>query len=532
MTADLEQRLRQFYVERVADLPTAGPRVPIGAPAEGGSDTYVDATLTARHQRPARLRWMSAAAAAVLVAVGGVGLALTSREHTRLPPGFTAGQFGTEVVLREVDDGDNSSDTVRLEATLGGTVSITLGAAAKSRTAVSTPSGERPATETEVCIEAPNAGGRCGPVPVEPELMLGSRDPSGQAIVDGISPEVVAVRFEAGPANRYWSRPVRGIALFPLTEQATAQATATLVRSDGTTVARLQADSTSLTTTEIAAAQVSRPTTVTLPATWTVNDPPAPFNSDTTFLVVRRHGRNVATGFDGPFAAQQLPMRNDADPFHSVAWLLTVPTDRLDEVSRRIANATNGRTTTTRDNSDGTSVMLWVGRGIPAGAADGLLERATTTLPPAASITDLDIARAWDSGNNPGRVGFRDDVLSALQNDILTTVTIDGAERKLWAAADDVGAVMYRLSNIKDQESPGYGVATVEPRTTLELPKGRVLGPGLWPVPATTQTLTLSLDDGSTVTPQLVDVRPLSNAKLAIFPQSVAGRTVLSISST
>ena len=532
MNANLEDRLRQFYVERTANLPAAGPGLPSGGTEDRTVETELATAEGVGHRRPASLRWFSAAAAALLLAVVGAGLVLTSRGRSTLPPGFTTGQFGTEVVLREVDDADNSSDTVRLQATPGGTVTITTGAATRASTGVSTPNGDIPATEVEVCIEAGDAGGRCGAAPAEPEMMLGSRGPAGQAVIDGIGRDVAAVRFDAGPANLFWSRPVRGVVLFPLTEQATPQATATLVRTDGSTVARLQAESTSLTATEITAAQVSHPTSVTLAAAWTVTDAPAPFVPSASNVFTRLHGRTVLTGFDGPFAAQQLAVRNDADPVNSVVWVLTVPTDRLDDVSRRIAVIPNGRLTQTREPGDGTSVLLWAGDAIPAGATDGLLDRATTATDPRSFKTNLDVTRVWDGGSNPGRVGLSDDVLGGMLNDVVTTVSIDGTERTLWAAADDVGTVFYRLSLIGTSESPGYGIAQVGSRTTIELLEGRMLGPGLWPVPATTATLTVTLDDGSTVTPQIIDVRRLSNAKLAVFPQRVAGRTVVSVVAT
>ena len=114
--------------------------------------------------------------------------------------------------------------------------------------------------------------------------------------------------------------------------------------------------------------------------------------------------------------------------------------------------------------------------------------------------------------------------LDAVLNDVVATVTVDGAPQKLFAGADDLGVVAYVL--------PAENASTsVDPRIAPRpLKVGDTMFRGFVAGPASTTSLSVTLDDGSTVAAQLIDVRPLSDVKLALFPASVEHHTIASVS--
>ena len=222
------------------------------------------------------------AAATVLVA-GTVGvLATTSaRRAGGLPAGFTEGRYGTEIRLAEIDDGDGNKDTIVVHATpAGGDVEIRHGAAAALQTPTTEvttggtggPSPAAPAID--LCITSP-AVGVCGAASqfTGPELVLGPRGATGQALVYSLPSDAAVVAFAAGP-EQHWSRPVDGVVVFPFGDEATSRATATIFRSDGSVLARLDSANLTPTAAEVAARQISRPTVDTLPQGWTFASPP------------------------------------------------------------------------------------------------------------------------------------------------------------------------------------------------------------------------------------------------------------------
>lgn len=471
-----------------------------------------------------------ATAASLLVTGTVIGLLAVTRDGADpLPPGFAEGRFGPEVVLHEVDDGDGDGDTRLLRTEPGGReLRVFWGEAAAKRTVVTTPTGAQSAGSATRCVDLADGTGFCGSAfPPPGEMMLSDRrGAKGAAVLVDLPGDVVAVRFDAGPEERWWGRPVDGLLVFPYGETATPGAMATLVRADGSIVTRFSATNENPTDTEIATGQVTQSTEETLPTMWTFGERPSDESRGGTYL--RRSGRSVLTGYDGPFSIQTIfPGPTQADIRTQALGVISVPTDRADEVRTRLALPT-GNVDLVRDAGDGTTVLVWVGSAVDPAVVDAAVAGLRAGVP--ADVADLDRARAFGGGPDNGRIGGYGGglPLEALLNDSVTTISVDGSERQLWAAADDLGEVWFSLTT-DGLDSP-YGIAPVRRGVALPpLAPGTQLGPGLWAVPASTVSLTMILDDGSSISPVLVDVRPLSDAMLAILPTAVAGRTVRSV---
>ena len=478
------------------------------------------------------------AAASVLVA-GTVGVLAATSGHRagRLPAGFAEGRFGTEIHLAEVDDGDHNKDTILLRATpTGGDVQIAHGAPALAQTPTTEATtggtgGPTPAAPAiDLCITSP-AVGVCGAASqfTGPELVLGPRGAAGQALVHSLPGDAAVVAFAAGP-EQHWARPVNGVAVFPFGEEATSRATATIFRSDGSVLARLDSANLTPTAAEVAARQISRPTEDTLPQAWTFASPPPIAEWPTGGTFVRRHGRNTLTGFTGPFVIQQLATDRADQSVRSWVAVITVPTSLAEEMRDRLACVAGGGIGGDVTNADGTTVLVWTGSGVKAAARDRVLQGLAPGFPAVAddtSVFDLDIARVWDSGGGgSGRIGNPGGAnpLDALLDDVVATVTVDGAPQKLFAGADDLGVVQYAL--------PAANASTsVDPRIApTPLKVGGPMFRGFVAMPASTTSLSVTLDDGSTVDAELIDVRPLSDVKFALFPASVEHHTIASVS--
>ena len=481
---------------------------------------------------------LGVAAAAVLVA-GTVGVLATTagRRAGGLPAGFAQGRYGTEIHLAETDDGDGNHDTILLRATpAGGDVQIARGTSAAAQTPTTeatsggTPGPTPAAPAIDLCITSP-AGGVCGAASqfTGPELVLGPRGATGQALVYSLPSDAAVVAFAAGP-EQHWSRPVDGVVVFPFGDEATSRAAATVFRSDGSVLARLDSANLTPTAAEVAARQISRPTVDTLPQGWTFASPPPIAEWPTGGTFVRRHGRNTRTGFTGPFVIQQLSTDRADQSVRSWIAVITVPTSLADEMRQRLAGVADGGIDGDVTNADGTTVLVWTGSGVKAAARDRVLHGLAPGFPVVASDTsvyDLDIARTFDAGSDgSGRVGNPGGVfpLDAVLDDVVATVVVDGAPQMLFAGADDLGVVQYALPTANASTS-------VDPRIAPRpLKVGDTMFRGFVAVPASTTSLSVTLDDGSTVDAQLIDVRPLSDVKLALFPASVEHHTIASVS--
>lgn len=483
---------------------------------------------------------LAAVAAVGLAAAGVAGVLAVSRGGdgaAPLPPGFAEGRYGTEVPIAEVDDGDGNPDTVLLRIsprTDVGTVTIRRnGAAADGATAttavaavvVGEPDSATPVPPppSELCIESPGAGGACGTAAqfTEPQLHVGQRGSAGTALVTGVPDDVVAVAFDAG-RERHWQRPVRGVALFPLDEDASPDAVVTFVRADGSRAARLTGNDGTLTDTEVAAQAVTTATGRDLPAVWlgsSTSDLPATFG---TWL--RRTGRATATGFAGPFAVQGFGEGGPDSDTRGVA-LVTVRTDDVDAARARLTPTTSGAIRRAIDNPDGTTVLVWARTGTPDDQVAAVVATLRAREPDAG--TAIDLTRPWSWRGQRTGPYVATEVAATMFGVPVGTVEFGGRQRQVWATADDLGLVRF-ASLFAVADGTTLAGPTVSADGPFAVPvAGDPLVPGqLLAVPATTTALRLTFVDGTVVDAQLLDVRPVVNAKLAVVP---AGGTVRSV---
>ena len=468
-----------------------------------------------------------AAVAAVGLATAGVAAVLAVSNSSRpavLPPGFTNGAHGTEVKLEEVDDGDGNPDTIVLQASAGGRVQIRRNGAAgvTPTTAVtSVPGGvaAEPTPDPEVCIDS-TAGGACGTQAqiAEPMIHPGQRGADGAVMVTGVPDDVVVVAFAAG-AERHWERPLDGVVLFPFEETASPDVVVTLVRGDGSEAARLTASDATMTDAEVAAKAVTASTGLTLPAVW-LADITAEF-SGRTGVWLRGEGRPTATGFGGPFAAQGFT-ESGSGLFHEVE-VITARTDQVALIEQRLAVATSGRVRRTIENPDGTTVLVWANDAVVDGSIDTLVATLAPRQPTRDQTVDLTQPWAW-FGQRSGANPFTD-VPAVLFSLPFGTIDVDGRTARLWATADDLGGIRFQSQGFFDG---GRVVSsdTIDPASPiLGIPVGRAYG-GLVPVPSSTTAIRLTMEDGTVVTPPLLDVRPLVDAKLAVVPTNGTVRSV------
>lgn len=463
------------------------------------------------------------AAAVVLFAGVAAGAVAVSRHDAgdSVPAAFTDGQYGPEIVLRPVDDGDGNADTTRLHAEPGGgEVRVLSGASAVAY-------GAEPTADAATwrCYEFPSGSGTCGS-PREPQLELsGTRGPDAQALVLWIPRDVVAVAFEAGDATRSWARPVDGIATFPFPATASASATATLVRADGTAVAVVDAFDETPTDAE----RVTALTPETLARPLAVTEPPAGFRS-TDEAYVRAHGRRgAATGFGGPFVLQSF---TSGTTDRSLVEVLTVNVAGAGDARQRLGRASPVGGLRSEVAGPGVVTFVWAGTEVGDDVVEAFVARVQPGVP--ATPTDLDLPYSWNGQSDRSMDRFLNRIsIGRLLFDDVATVDVDGRSQRLVAGGDDAAVVQYWYDADEGDRSTHSNFGAVVPQGPPRPPRaGQRLTATPWPVPWSTVSLTITLDDGTTVTPQLVDARPTSDAKLAILPQAVTDRTVTSVSST
>ena len=485
-------------------------------------------------------------AAAAAVAVVGTGVAaVATRTGQRpasvaYPPSLLDGTHGSQITLTEQPDGDNDPDTWivvaspaggtvrRVKSASGGvatTVAVTgsipfassgldagvtvpapLASAVGSTATESVPSGaEFPAGATvpglsssyDTCITSLTAGAVCGVRLSQPYTLLSKRQEDGQAMIVGVPGTAFAVTFRSGDV-RYWERPLHGIAVFPYQADSAPTAEFEVLAEDGGVLAKDTSNNEGMTDAEVAAAVTTKVTGDTLADGWFV-DPPsgaAPFPT-----VVRLSGRTSPLGFGGPFTVQTYIPGGGAPHFLDV---VTVRTVDVSEVSNRLARQTNGSIRYSKEVSPGVSTIVWADSTIDQSNVD----RAVATLHegnlPQAPAS-LDIPFAFNSTNSPALTGLSPS-LESLVSDVVATV--DG--QPLLATSDDVGDVEFRLGNAGVRVGPN-----VADNTRVPVVNDWMFS-GAWPVPADVTSVRITLDDGTVVTPQVVDVTAIANIRLLV----------------
>ena len=475
---------------------------------------------------PPRVGARVAVGVVCLAAVGAAGYAVSIRSDdatpAALPPGLREGRYGTQIVMSEVPDGDNDPETFSLEATPGGGyVKVTKPTGGTTKVTVS--DGSQESSAAEVCLDAPS-GGFCGTAEqlAQTQLLTGPRSADGQVIVYGLPKSVVAVTLQAG-TERHWSEPLHGIVAFPFPEVAAASVTVDALDSDGAVVWEQSTTDTSLTAAEIEALTVTHET--------------AAYMADGYFgevlegdgwgpEVVRRHGRTALTGFTGPFASQSYVVDPTGSGGNSHwVYAITVPTDQLPDMLTRLANAHDGSVRKTIEPSAGVTVLVWGGDDV----ADSEIDRFAGTLaqrpPQASSGSDLDLPAAWGSSTHTPFSSQDGSPLDAIVADVVATV--DGHD--VIALADDIGVVQFHVSGTNGSYASLGG-----PPDPNEW-KLAVGGPtivGLMPLASDVTGYTITLDDGTVVEPEIIDVRPLVDGKLMYFADAHDGRTIAKIDIT
>jgi hypothetical protein len=484
-------------------------------------------TTAPRLRTPQHSGGRLAARIVVVAVLAAAGYAISVRVADRdsavtLPPGLLEGRYGTQIELTEVADGDNDPETFALQAAPGGgTVKVTKSSGVAPTTVASTAvDSSHAGSPTDICIETSGAGTGCGVRDLLDTLgiLLGSRGGTGQVVVSGFPTSTVAVTFAAGPA-RYWSEPVHGFVAFPFPVTATPEVTVEAMDRNGRVVWQDTAVDTMLTPSEVVSATVTTQTDEPLTDGW-FGDPGTPGRGPE---VVRRHGRTALTGFGGPFAAQSYVIDSQLPGMRGWVWAITVRTVDVATVRQRLDPLAGGRVRTTLEPSADARVLIWAGDDVPETEVTRYAGTLTQRAPLADFGTDLDVATAWSSDHTPVS-SIDGSPLNALVTDIVGRV--DGHD--LIAHADDVGEVMF---HVKDFDG-GYASAG-RPTSGVRIPPvGGSVSNGLWSVPSDITAITLTFDDGTTLTPEIIDVRPLVDAKLLFFASADVNRIITAVEAT
>lgn len=488
---------------------------------------HATATMTAPDlPDPSRTGVKVAVAVVCLAAVGAVGYAVSLRSDSTapaaLPPGLREGRYGTEIVMTDVPDGDDDPETFSLEANPGGG-HVTVTKPTGGTTKVTVSDGSQGTVAAEICLDS-LFGGFCGPRAelAKTQMIVGPRGADGQVIVYGLPESVVAVTLQAG-TELHWAQPLHGVAAFPFSDTASAEVTLNALDSEGKTVwARSSTDS-FLTPAEVEARTVTHQTAASL--------------SDGYFgevlegaalgpEVVRRHGRTAITGFTGPFASQSYVAGPTGSSGNS-HWVdaITVPTDQLPELLARLEPVVDGRVRKTIEPSADVRVVIWGGDEV----ADAEIERFAATLvqrpPQGASGIVLDVPAAWAGSTSSPMATEDGSPLAAIVADVVGT--IDGHD--LIAQGDDLGVVQFHISGA-DNSYVRLG-GPPDPNA-WELTVGGPIFAGLMPLAPDVTGYTITLDDGTVVEPEIIDVRPLVDRKLMYLAAALDGRIIADIQIT
>ena len=473
-----------------------------------------------------------------LAAVGAAGYAVSIRRDgatpaAALPPGLREGRYGTEIVMSEIPDGDNDPETFSLEANPGGGyVKVTKPTGGTTKVTVS--DGSEDTTAADVCLDAPS-GGFCGSVTdlETTTLIAGPRTAAGdgvagQVVVYGLPESAVAVTFAAGD-ERHWSEPMHGIAAFPFPDSAAAEVTVDALDSEGAVVWEQSTTDSSLTPAEIEAITVTHETAAYMAEGYFGE---VPEGNAWGPEVIRRHGRTALTGFTGPFSSQSYvlgptPARQGPEAGGNSHWVyaITVPTDQLPAMLDRLGTLRRGRVRKTVEPTEGVRVVIWGGDEV----ADDEIDRFAGTLvqrpPQRPFATDLDRPTAWAGGTSSPLSGEDGSPLAAILTDVVSTV--DGHE--LIAQGDDTGVVQFHVA-LTDGSYASLG----GPRDPNEwkLTVGGSTVVGLMPLASDVTGYTITLDDGTVVEPEIIDVRSLVDGKLMYFADAHEGRTIADIDIT
>jgi hypothetical protein len=464
-----------------------------------------------RPSRPTGMYSAVGAVATLAVVAGGVALNRSTGgvKAGKVPASFLNGAHGTEIVMKQIDDGDNNPQTITLDAGPAGQVKLYPGNAQTTPTtavAVAVASGstipQPPIDGT--CLETAS-GGLCPMNVDEPEMMIASRSDHAAVTVYGLPSKVVAVAFTSG-TERYWTRPFQGVVVFPFSEAASHEVRTDAYAADDTIIQSFENVSDELTTAEIAGQAVTTQTDETLATGWFVPNY-TPLAPTAMGEFARYRGRTSKTGFTGPFTAQGISICTDECPTDRGIWIVTVNSSRSDEVRTRLEVL--GGNLRTIEPAAGATVLVWSETSSPKDRVDAVVAAMTARVTDKQFAQLLDAPRTWGEFGPPSGQAVIDVILGEKVGEL------DG--HAVVAQSDDLGIVQF-TSRI----APQFVIATSVggARFAPAIPAvGSVWFPTLYAVPGEVTGLTVSLSDGSIVRPTVLDVRPFAPARLF----SVAG---------
>ncbi|MCU1501387.1 MAG: hypothetical protein JWM12_741 [Ilumatobacteraceae bacterium] len=480
--------------------------------------------------RPAIPVGRLAAAAVCVTAVAGGAIAIRARDHHRqrpasYPPGLLDGANGPQITLAEVPDGDDDPGTWRLEATpSGGTIERTkqeggIATTAAGTTADTVATGPVPDAATPLyCLTAGSAGGVCPDAGEVAEMVVGPRGDDGQAFVYGLPDDTFAVTFQSAGV-RFWERPMHGVALFPFPAAAATTVTFAAIDVDGRLVAGGSAGNTAMTAAEVAAAVVTTATEDTLEAGWFVEPP------DGVGLgaqVIRLRGRNAVVGFRGPFTEQGYLLDAAGS---AVQWVdvITLRSADVDAVRGRLERAVGGSVRSTTEVEPGVTVIVRAADGVPSSETDRAVATLGRRAPRRELVNDLDTPFAFNSERSYNFSGASP-ALQVLMGDVVGNV--EGHE--ILAMSDDVGDVQFRVEVApSNRAGVDVGPHVVDPKRLPAV--GDQAFRWLWAVPGDVTSVRLTLDDGTIVTPQVVDVTAIVDARLLFVAADAGARRVVAV---
>jgi hypothetical protein len=466
-----------------------------------------------RPSRPTGMYSAVGAVATLAVVAGGVALNRSTGgvKAGKVPASFLNGAHGTEIVMKQIDDGDNNPQTITLDAGPAGQVKLYPETAqTTATTAFALPGGTAagptvaPPGIHGTCLETAS-GGLC-PMNVDAlEMIIAPRSDHAAVTVYGLPSKVVAVAFTSG-TERYWTRPFQGVVVFPFSEAASHEVRTDAYAADDTIILSFENVSDELTTAEIAVQAVTTQTDETLATGWFVPNY-TPLAPTAMGEFARYRGRTSKTGFTGPFTAQGVSICTDECPTNRGIWIVTVNSTRSDEVRSRLASL--GGNLRTVEPAAGVTVLVWSETSSPKDRVDAIVAAMTSRVTDKQFAQLLDAPRTWGEFGPPSGHAVTDAILGEKVGEL------DG--HAVVAQSDDLGIVQF-TSRI----APQFAIATSVggARFAPAIPAvGSVWFPTLYAVPGEVTGLTVSLSDGSIVRPILLDVRPFAPARLF----SVAG---------
>jgi hypothetical protein len=439
---------------------------------------------------------MVGTAAAVAAAVFVRSSDRSRTEQVGKPPSFVVdGSSGEEVTL-VMRPGDGDPEVVELVSPIGNrVVRVLTGSKAKQSSSLAASAASEPGRVSIpwVCVVVEEFSTCAESSPsMSPQMQSGYRAANGGVLVSWIPPDVAFATMAAG-GERWWARPVDGIALFPFTESAGPDVTIRLFDASGAPIQTLEGSSPQVTQQFIDAHRVTRKTDARLKSANNLE----PFGrfAEIAARANRLVGRDDGgLTFQGPFSVSAVspatqPGKRPTLRTSVVAAATILPSD-LPQLEATLAGTmfTQWETLTPLASAPESLVVI-VGT---ADITEDEMAEAGRRIVPARDRTQVSLDRAWAWTGGVTYAIQSDDIASLLMS---APVALDEGRVTVRVARDDLGDVQVfasknESSRIVDDPSPDTmngvirllrpGVRSVR----LTLADGRVLTPSVTELPA------------------------------------------------